>query len=853
MKKTNRMIAMALAAAVATTAMPTAVFAEDGSVSDSTNTSAPAGTSETKSETTTSTDAAGNTTVTNSTTTTSTDTSSDGVTTESSVTNTDSTTTDTNGNVVATASHQSGETTTTAPGTGENVPAVSVTMSPAPPAPKAEETVISNDGTTSTTTEVVENNGVTTETEVETVTNPDNTVVTTTETTYTENAEGAQIIETEITKVTTEGDVPADANDEEYDYNEETESRKVTVEAQQEKIIVFEQGDGLDENGEPVGETNLKPIQQSETEKVVDDMRIVYDADYYVNRTDMTAEELAAKRAEYDLMYTGFGYDSVWHTEAKIVVIDPETGEEIVKENYDNAHDVLNFALSDVQQKMQNVQATNEDGTPMVDENGDPVYVQAMNEDGTPMVDENGDPVYEQVPMVDEDGNAVLERVGETHIAYCVDLSTYTQDGYWYDIVNLEDSDYYSQGVTAEEAAERQAHIRAIANNGFWGTTEGTGSLADVKAKLQAAYDAAPAKEDGTKDFPMTQDQINNLTVGQAQTATQMAIWKFGNGYDEVDLQARTESAENGFLSKMEEYDTENIVNNLYSYLISLTEEKQETGVITPEKFLSNMTFIVEDRTNEDDIKDETLKGANSDDNSDNDVYNTSVKFALVVQPGEGDDLTVKVVDQNNNVIASKKIAGEGAEAPDADGSYTISGLQLQENSDINFDLKLEGTQYLEQGVYIYQSEVRMVDDKETTSQTFVGMAEGTKSVDVQASVEFQFDVKEGTIKKKHSWKKKSVETSEDDGGGETTPDPEQKEEPTPEPEIVIDEEEVPLSELPGIVLGEEEEPEPMVLGEEEEPVLIAATGDSNHMTGAFGGMFVALAGMFFLRKKKEQ
>ncbi|WP_458408039.1 LPXTG cell wall anchor domain-containing protein, partial [Anaerotignum sp.] len=52
-----------------------------------------------------------------------------------------------------------------------------------------------------------------------------------------------------------------------------------------------------------------------------------------------------------------------------------------------------------------------------------------------------------------------------------------------------------------------------------------------------------------------------------------------------------------------------------------------------------------------------------------------------------------------------------------------------------------------------------------------------------------------------------------------------------------------------GAPLGDKELEDPMVLGDDE---IIAATGDSNHMTGAFGGMFAALAGMFLLRKRKE-
>ena len=73
-------------------------------------------------------------------------------------------------------------------------------------------------------------------------------------------------------------------------------------------------------------------------------------------------------------------------------------------------------------------------------------------------------------------------------------------------------------------------------------------------------------------------------------------------------------------------------------------------------------------------------------------------------------------------------------------------------------------------------------------------------------------------------------------------------------------EEETPLSDAP-VVEGEEvmdivdeEVPMaevPLVAGAEEVSV-IAQTGDSNHMAAGFGGMFAALAGMFFLRKKKE-
>ena len=54
------------------------------------------------------------------------------------------------------------------------------------------------------------------------------------------------------------------------------------------------------------------------------------------------------------------------------------------------------------------------------------------------------------------------------------------------------------------------------------------------------------------------------------------------------------------------------------------------------------------------------------------------------------------------------------------------------------------------------------------------------------------------------------------------------------------------------MVLGAEDvaEDDGMVAGAEDE--LIAATGDNNHAVVGFGGMLAALAGMFMLRKKRE-
>ena len=92
-------------------------------------------------------------------------------------------------------------------------------------------------------------------------------------------------------------------------------------------------------------------------------------------------------------------------------------------------------------------------------------------------------------------------------------------------------------------------------------------------------------------------------------------------------------------------------------------------------------------------------------------------------------------------------------------------------------------------------------------------------------------------------------------GGGSTTETPEK---PAPQtPAIDIEEEDVPLADAPVVEVEDVEfimdEDVPLVewvLDAEDE--LIAVTGDSNHMAAGFGGMFAALAGMFMLRRKKE-
>ena len=195
---------------------------------------------------------------------------------------------------------------------------------------------------------------------------------------------------------------------------------------------------------------------------------------------------------------------------------------------------------------------------------------------------------------------------------------------------------------------------------------------------------------------------------------------------------------------------------------------------------------------------------ANKDDDQNNDVYNTSLNFKLAFIPGENDDLLVQIsyIDMDGNPVnIIRRLAGENAEGqnyeaitPEADGSYVLKGLQLSENKDWGFDLRLEGTQYLEQGVYVYEA----VGGR-TASQNFVGLAEGERNVDVSMGVTIKFDVDENNhVVAERKWH----DESDPEVTPPTTPDGDEEEE-TPPPvnyRVVINDdglEEIPDEPVP--------------------------------------------------------
>lgn len=479
---------------------------------------------------------------------------------------------------------------------------------------------------------------------------------------------------------------------------------------------------------------------------------------------------------------------------------------------------------------------------------GDPIFVDT---EGNPILLEGKDGYYYQyagsygehwygcsstpgadisVKIVDQDGNTVEDYQGFLSISqmfvkyspstpdstensteneilidglYCVDIDTAPDSEYYYRKVNLEDA--VEEGYYSEEDA---SHLRAIMNSGY------VHYLAeDDSEEAKAKKDAID--EDNLKTFKSNliatlgestlsdaekrsvKDAIESLGCNEASDATQIAIWTYGNRTSDGNKLVITTKYEN--------------INIVAAYLASLTDDgknevgtNKETQIINQEKFVDDMDIIIGSM----------VKGHenNEDNNNENDVYDVSLKFSLVVQPSDkNDDLIVKVLDANGNTVKKARIAGNGTNDKDFGKAstvtdpesgktyYILEGLQLAENSDVSFNLKLEGTQYLEEGVYVFKSE--MIEDdggnKVSSSQNLIGRFSGTAEVDVSMSITMSFDVKEGTVSTTREWRSEWTNSGNPDSKP-TTPSEETPPKNPTDPELEIPDGNVPLGSQTG-------------------------------------------------------
>ena len=321
-----------------------------------------------------------------------------------------------------------------------------------------------------------------------------------------------------------------------------------------------------------------------------------------------------------------------------------------------------------------------------------------------------------QFVLEDENGNE--------YYTYCADFQTDAESGWRYAMENVEDAKYYD-GVAAK-------HIRAIAYEGYWGTSSGIGSLENLKKIL---------REKDETVHGLTDSEIAALTDGQALTATQAAIWKFGNcGKDtKVNDNAICGKVYGPNGSGIASQKDSAIIQKLYNYLIAQTKDPTPRTTLLDEK---------------------TIQGAKAKVASKNTdgTYNVSLDFVLAVTPdARNEDLVINVY-QGDKKIGTKMLPDPTGTS--TNGTYTIDGLKLSNNA--NVELRLEGTHQLETGVYLYSSEVRSENGEKKTAQTFVGIASGTQKVDLRVLVNLAITDPVAKIIRSGSEQEQLVTTTQD-------------------------------------------------------------------------------------------
>lgn len=391
--------------------------------------------------------------------------------------------------------------------------------------------------------------------------------------------------------------------------------------------------------------------------------------------------------------------------------------------------------------------------------------------DGKPVKDENGEYIIDweassyvnagyiagesgmnsqtlQICLKDENGNIFY--------TYCIDHDTPTQGEHWYKIANLEDNDYYS-----EEAA---AKIRAVVQNGYWGTESDTGSVEKLKSMLTEYAQTNPTvtvtNENGEAVTYNVSELIDGLKEHEALAVTQAAVWSYANGCADtldgqdgvgvVGVYSTIKYYNSDWSSALKQYDRDYDLESdarmaaLYDALMSMEgidAEDAPTTIINEKHNVGDMYLAVNEKVAE---------------NGDKDVYSVDLKFSLDFELNTEDSLKVRLTDaegnnikdaNGNDIVIEKDLAVKGSERDDGtalvadeNGVYTLTGLQLSEGTDFSFNLTLEGTQEIENGVYVYQA----YGDR-SASQTLVGLASGSQNVEVSVNNTLSFQVEERT------------------------------------------------------------------------------------------------------------
>ena len=339
------------------------------------------------------------------------------------------------------------------------------------------------------------------------------------------------------------------------------------------------------------------------------------------------------------------------------------------------------------------------------------------------------------------------DKNGNLHYVLCVDFDTSAVRGASYNMDNVINSGYFDDPDTAKR-------VEAIALNGYWGTTSGTGSLDHVKQILRDAKAAGL--------ISLSDEEINNITPGEALTATQAALWHYGDSSGSThlgnDVTGPVYNNSSNRYSTRNPYASESsTVNALYKALINLDISKvsnNTTELLNETNFATGTQLVIKEKATD-------SSGNVKTDANGNEKFLTDLTFTVDVKKSDlTGNLVVTITDEEGNELHEPiqlktddsnlvgKVLADGTAGTD----YTIRDLELP--AGVSFNLNLSGTQNLSQGAYLYTAEVY------STSQTFIGVATGTQEVNL--NVKMEFDVTDPEAEIAHTtktWSEKEVDT----------------------------------------------------------------------------------------------
>lgn len=313
------------------------------------------------------------------------------------------------------------------------------------------------------------------------------------------------------------------------------------------------------------------------------------------------------------------------------------------------------------------------------------------------------------------------DAAGRKYYAYCADWSTGAVMSTKYELVNVLDASYIKDKTARE-------HLQAIAENGYWGTNEGIGSLEKVKELVGEEYRSA----------------IND---GIALAVTQAALWKYGNQDPNLEFGGNNINGDEGG----GRYKTDELLefycrSKNPNDIGKLTPAQRAAAVALYNALIEKMpdsTDPVTDIITKEDIKNATIRV--NEKTGTGDKYKTDLSFTLSVDKDRiNGDITLTIYDQGGNPIASRNLkdAPTGTDPETGEPIYTINGLEIAANTQVR--MNLSGKQTLKGGAYLFRSDVDK--DGKPKSQTFIGLVNGTSTRDLNLNVTLGFQVLEPTI-----------------------------------------------------------------------------------------------------------